>query len=119
MQETQVQSLGQEDPLEKGIATHPRGFPDSSAGKKSTCNVGDLGLIPGLGRPLKKRKATQSVFWPAESHGLYSPSGHKESDTTELLSLSSIFAWRIPWTEEKPGGLQPVGSQKSWTQLGN
>ena len=23
MQETQVQSLGQEDPLEKGIATHP------------------------------------------------------------------------------------------------
>ena len=26
------------------------GFPCSSAGKESTCNVGDLGLIPGLGR---------------------------------------------------------------------
>ena len=26
------------------------GFPDSSAGKDSACNVGDLGLIPGLGR---------------------------------------------------------------------
>ena len=26
------------------------GFPGSSAGKESTCNVGDLGLIPGLGR---------------------------------------------------------------------
>ena len=26
------------------------GFPDSSAGKESTCNMGDLGLIPGLGR---------------------------------------------------------------------
>ena len=26
------------------------GFPDSSAGKESTCHVGDLGLIPGLGR---------------------------------------------------------------------
>ena len=51
MQETQVQSLGWEDPLEKGIA------------------------IP-----------------------------------------SSILAWRIPRTEE-PGGLQPMGSQKSWTQL--
>ena len=25
-------------------------FPDSSAGKESTCNVGDLGSIPGLGR---------------------------------------------------------------------
>ena len=25
-------------------------FPDGSAGKESACNVGDLGLIPGLGR---------------------------------------------------------------------
>ena len=25
------------------------GFPCGSAGKESTCNVGDLGLIPGLG----------------------------------------------------------------------
>ena len=23
------------------------------------------------------------VFWPREFHGLYSPRGHKESDTTE------------------------------------
>ena len=27
------------------------GFPCGSAGKESACNVGDLGLIPGLGRP--------------------------------------------------------------------
>ena len=26
------------------------GFPDSSVGKESTCNAGDLGWIPGLGR---------------------------------------------------------------------
>ena len=26
------------------------GFPGSSAGKESPCNVGDLGLIPVLGR---------------------------------------------------------------------
>ena len=26
------------------------GFPGSSAGKESACSVGDLGLIPGLGR---------------------------------------------------------------------
>ena len=25
-------------------------FPDSSVGKESTCNAGDPGLIPGLGR---------------------------------------------------------------------
>jgi len=46
MQETWVQSLGQEDPLEKGVAVH-----------------------------------------------------------------SSIFAWRIPWTEE-PGRLQSMGLQR-------
>ena len=49
MQDTQVQSLGQEDPLEKGMATH-----------------------------------------------------------------SSILAWETPQTE-KPGGLQSMGLQKSWT----
>ena len=27
-----------------------KGFPCRSAGKESTCNAGDLGLIPGLGR---------------------------------------------------------------------
>ena len=26
------------------------GFPGGSAGKESACNVGDLGLVPGLGR---------------------------------------------------------------------
>ena len=26
------------------------GFPCGLAGKESTCNAGDLGLIPGLGR---------------------------------------------------------------------
>ena len=26
------------------------GFPDGLDGKEFTCNVGDLGLIPGLGR---------------------------------------------------------------------
>ena len=28
----------------------------------------------------------------------------------EMATHSSIVAWRIPWTE-KPGGLQPMGSQ--------
>ena len=27
-----------------------QGFPGGSAGKESTCNAGDLGLIPELGR---------------------------------------------------------------------
>ena len=45
--ETQVQSLGWEDPLEKEMAL---GFPDDSDGEESTCNVGDPGSIPGLER---------------------------------------------------------------------
>ena len=52
MQETLVQFLGQEDPLEKGQAPTPvfLGFLGGSDGKESTCNVGDLGSIHGLGR---------------------------------------------------------------------
>ena len=52
MQETPVRFLGQEDPLEKGQATHSSilGLPCGSAGKESACNLGDLGLIAGLGR---------------------------------------------------------------------
>ena len=30
------------------------------------------------------------MFWPGESHGLYSPRGHRELDTTERLSLSLL-----------------------------
>ena len=33
-----------------------KGFPDSSVGKESACNAGDLGSIPGLGRPPGERK---------------------------------------------------------------
>ena len=50
-------------------------FPDGLAGKESICNVGNLGLIPGLGRSPGERKERQPtpVFWPGESHELYSP----------------------------------------------
>ena len=33
-----------------------------------------------------------------------------------MATPSSVLAWRIPWTEE-PGGLQSMGSLKSWTRL--
>ena len=53
MQETLVWFLGWEDPLEKELAAHSSilDFPGGSDGKESAHNVGDLGLIPGLGRP--------------------------------------------------------------------
>ena len=88
MQETPVQFLGWEDPLEKGKATHSSilGFPCGSAGKESTCNVRDLDSTLGWEDPLEKRKATTPVFWPGEFHGLYSPWGHKEPDMTERFT---------------------------------
>ena len=45
---------------------------------------------------LEKEKATHSTILTGESHGLYSPWGRKESDTTERLSLSfSCIARRL------------------------
>ena len=56
MRETQVQSLDQKDPLEKGMATH------SSI-------------------------LSWRILWSEEPGGLQSI-GHKESDTTEGLTIS-------------------------------
>ena len=36
--------------IQLAVAIITWGFPGSSAGKESACNVGDLGSIPGLGR---------------------------------------------------------------------
>ena len=90
MQEALVQFLGRDVPLEKGQATHSSilGLPWLN-GKESTCNVGDLGLIPGLGRfpggghgntlqysCLEKPLGQRSLVG-------YSSWGGKESDTTK------------------------------------
>jgi len=41
-----------------------------SAGKESACNVGDLSLIPGLGRfPWRGERLPIPVFWHEEFHG--------------------------------------------------
>ena len=58
-------------------------FPGGSDDKASSCNVGDLGSIPGWEHALEK----------------------------EMTTHSSILAWRISWTEE-PGGLQSMGLQR-------
>ena len=44
---------------------HMTGFPCGSAGEESTCNVGDLGSIPGLGRSPEERKG-----YPLQYSGL-------------------------------------------------
>ena len=59
------------------VTTHTMGFPDSSVGKESTCNAGDRGLIPGLGRSPGEGKV-----YPLQYSGLENsmgPWGRKES----------------------------------------
>ena len=46
------------------------------------------GFDPWVGKiPWRRQQLPTPVFWPEEFHGLYNPWGHKESDTTECLSL--------------------------------
>ena len=59
------------------------GFSGGSDGEASVCSAGDLCSVPGSGDPLEKGMAAHC----------------------------SIFAWRIPWTEET-GRLQSMGSQR-------
>ena len=60
------------------------GFPCGTAGREPACNVGDLGLIPGLGRSPGEGKG-----YPLQYSGHYTAHGVAESWTQ--LSLSSLF----------------------------
>ena len=69
-------------------------FPGGSAGEESACNMGDLGSIPGLGRPLAEVHGNPLQYSclenPHTQRSLegYSPWGHKELDTIERLSTA-------------------------------
>ena len=86
-------------------------LPGGSDGKESACNVGDLGLVPGLGRfPGGRHSNPASVFLPREFQGQgslvgYRPWSCKELDTTERthrhthtpsLSQVSVFLFLGP-----------------------
>ena len=52
-------------------------------------------LHPWVGKiPWRRERLPTPVFWLREFYGVYSPWGHKESDTTEWLSLSLSFLAR-------------------------
>ena len=68
--------------------------------------------------PLEKKMATHSIFWPGEFHGLYSPRGHNESDTTDWISLSlwasQVAQWlrtHLPMKETQEMGVQSLGQE--------
>ena len=85
-------------------------FPDSSVGKESTCNAGDPGSIPGLGRspgegigyPLQYSWASlvaQLVKNPPAMWETWLGSlGWEYSLEKEKVTHSSILAWIMQWT---------------------
>ena len=85
------------------------GFPCGSGGKESTCNVGDLGLILGLGR-----SAGEGIDYPLQSSWAslvaqvvknlpkmwetwVLPLGWEDPLEKGKATRSSILSWRIPW----------------------
>ena len=140
MQETWVWSLGQEDPLEKGMATHSHilawRIPWTERSLVGYSPYGHQELDTTEAR--RRRWHPTPVLLPGKFHEQRSlvdcsPWGHEESDTTEQLHLtfhfhalekemgthSSVLAWRIPGTAE-PGGLLSMGSHRvghDWSDL--
>ena len=107
-QETWVRSLGQEDPLEKEMATHSSILAGTPGGyslwglrelDKMTEHLNTFTLgFPGGSDGLKNLPATQETW--VRSLG-------REDPLEKGMAIhSNILAWRISWTEE-PGGYSP------------
>ena len=64
------------------------GFSCGSGGKESACNVGNLGLIPGLGRSPGEGKGYPLQYSGLHFHGVYSQWSHKQLGMTEQLSFT-------------------------------
>ena len=102
----------------------PHGLLESSAGKESSCNAGDPGLIPGsvrspgeeIGYPLQYSWASLMAQMvknlPAMWETWVRSLGQEDPLEKGMAIHSSILAWRISWAEE-PGRLQSVASQRA------
>ena len=64
------------------------GFPCSSAGKESACNVGDLGSVPGLGRSPREGKD-----YPLQCSGL-----EKSMDCIHGITKSRTRLSHVHWS---------------------
>ena len=91
------------------------GFPCGSVGKESAYNVGDPGLIPGLGRsPGEEIGYLLQYSWasllaqlvknpPAMQETWVQSLGWEDSLEKGKATHSSILAWRIPYTVQFMG----------------
>ena len=83
--------------------TTQESVPDSLLSRRPTCFADFYSLIAQSVKNLPAMQETQVQFL-----------GQEDPLEKEMAIHSSIFAWKIPWTEEH-GGLHSVGSQKSDT----
>ena len=72
------------------------GFPGGSAGKESACNVGDLGLIPGLGRSPGEGKS-----YPLQYSGLENSIDCIVHEVAKSWSQLSKFHFRFAEVVER------------------
>ena len=103
-----------------------QGFPDSSVGKESTCNAGNTGLTPGLGKspgegidyPLQNSwvfPVAQMVKIPPAMWETWIRSLSWEDPLEKgMATHTSILAWRIP-TDRGAWRATVHGVPKSWT----
>ena len=89
---------------------------NSSVGKESTCNAGDPGSIPGLGRSTGEGTGYSLQYsWaslvaqlvknlPAKWETWVQSLGWEDPLEKGKATHSSILAWRIPWTVYIPWG---------------
>ena len=66
------------------ISAEPKGYPDGSDGKEFTYNLGDLSLIPGLGRSPGGGMQPTPVFLPRESPCTKEPDGLQSMGTQRV-----------------------------------
>ena len=100
MWETWVQSLGWEDLLEKGIATHSSILAPHQKKKSSSKKYLGTSLVAQMVKHLP-------TMWETQVQSL----GWEDLLEKEMEIHSSILAWKIPWTEEL-GKLQSMGLQR-------
>ena len=66
-------------------------FPSSSAGKESACGVGDLGVIPGLGRSPGEGNGYPLQYCGLKNSTVCIVHGHREGDRSGKISLREWY----------------------------
>ena len=85
------------------------GFPDSSVGKESTCNAGDPGSFPGLGRSPREGKG-----YPLQYSGLENSMDCIGHGVAKSQTQLSDFHFPFPWKKSYDKPRQHIKKQRHY-----